>query len=55
MDREILVLKFHMGYSNEEIANILGTTVMNIKKRFQRTKAHLVSLLTEGGDEDETV
>ena len=45
--RELLLLKYDTGYSEKEIAQLLGMTEANVKKTIQRAKAKLQTLLDE--------
>lgn len=55
IDRDIICLKYGEGYSNQEIADILGRREEFVKKRIYRAKIKLQSILIDikGGDEDE--
>lgn len=45
--RELLLLKYDTGYSEKEIAQLLGMSEANVKKTIQRAKAKLQILLDE--------
>lgn len=45
--RRIILLKYDNGYSNEEIAQILGLKSDNVQKLIQRAKARLKEMLEE--------
>lgn len=45
--RQVLLLKYHHGYSTREIANMLGLTAANTAKIEQRAKAKLEILCKE--------
>ncbi len=52
VDRDILLMKFYVGLSNPEIAEALGLSIDNVKKRYQRVKIRLMSrLIEQEGDE----
>ena len=52
VDRNLLLLKFYVGLSNAEIAEALGMSEANVKKRYQRIKIRLMSrLIEQEGDE----
>jgi RNA polymerase sigma-70 factor (ECF subfamily) len=50
---EILYLKAAMGYSNEEIAQILGISKENVKVRLYRARMALKAELEKGDVSDE--
>lgn len=45
--RQVLLLKYHHGYSTREIAKLLGLTSVNVAKLEQRAKAKLEVLCKE--------
>ena len=45
--REVLLLKYDMGYRDEEIAELLTMTVSNVRKTVQRAKGKLETILKE--------
>ncbi len=45
----VFMLKYLDGYSNEEIAEKMGITQENVRKRLERSKAKLVKLLEKEG------
>lgn len=45
--REVLVLKYFMGYQDSEIAQICGITHQNVRVRLHRAKVQAVRLLEE--------
>lgn len=47
--RQVILLKYDMGYSNIEIAQIMGLTPVNVEKLLQRAKAKLKDVLREEG------
>ena len=49
--RELLLLKYDNGYSDKEIADMLGMTSENVRKTIQRAKRKLQVLLEENGVE----
>jgi len=51
MDKDILVMKYYDRFTNEQIAEELGTNVEHVKKRFQRAKKKLVHMIEERGVE----
>jgi len=52
VDRDILLMKHYVGLSNQEVAEALGMTEANVKKRYQRVKIRLMSrLIEQEGDE----
>lgn len=44
IDRDIIRLKFGIGYQDREIAELLGMTLSNVKKRYQRAKQELIEI-----------
>ena len=50
--RSVLLLKYDNGYSTGEIADMLGLTEENVKKRIQRARKKLEELLQAGRDGD---
>ena len=55
LDRDMICLKYGEGYSNKEIAELLGKKEEFVKKRLYRAKIKLQSILVDkrGGGEDE--
>lgn len=49
--REVILLKYHMGYRDEEIAALLGVTEGAVRKLTARGKTRLAALLREEGIE----
>lgn len=47
-DREILLLKYHEGFSYDQIAERLGITTSSVRMRLHRARLHLKSQLTIG-------
>lgn len=47
--REVLMLRFAMGYSSKEAAQILSITQVSLRKRVSRAKKALVQKLEESG------
>lgn len=47
--RNILLLKYHQGYTTREIAGLMGLTLSNTSKLEQRAKAKLEQLCKEVG------
>ena len=45
--RQLLLLKFDCGYSEQEIAQMLSMTRENVKKTIQRAKLKLITILDE--------
>ena len=45
--REVLLLKYDWGYSNEEIAALLSMQEANVRKTIQRAKENLAAALRE--------
>jgi RNA polymerase sigma-70 factor (ECF subfamily) len=45
--REVLLLKYDMGYKDEEIAELTAMTVSNVRKTVQRAKGKLEMILEE--------
>ena len=45
--REVILLKYRFGYSNEEVAGLMDTTVSNVLKTHQRAKQRLRELCEE--------
>lgn len=48
--REVLLLRFYIGYSNGEIAQLLGLTPANVGQLIHRAKTKLAQTLAQGGD-----
>lgn len=48
--REVLLLKYYNGYSNEEIARFLDTTPENIRQIISQAKKKLAAELAERGE-----
>ena len=48
MDREVLALVFHQGFSQHEVAEILGVPVGTVKSRTHYARLRLQDLLQEG-------
>lgn len=53
VDKDIMVYKYYYELSNQEIADILGTSIGSVRLRFQRAKAKLVGMLAERGENHE--
>lgn len=55
LDRDMICLKYGEGYSNAEIADVLGKKEEFVKKRLYRAKIKMQSILLDrqGGGEDE--
>ncbi len=49
--RALLLLKYDNGYTEKEVAHIMGMSEANVKKTIQRAKAKLQTLLEEMGVE----
>ena len=47
--RDVLLLKYHHGYNNDEIAALLGMSRENVKKTLQRAKSRLEKYCMEEG------
>lgn len=47
--RQVIILKFSQGFSDDEISNILDISKDNVAKRIQRGKKKLKSFLSEVG------
>ncbi len=45
--RDILLLKFDTGYSDDEIAEIFGMSLANVKKTTQRAKKKLATIIQQ--------
>ena len=48
--REVLLLKYHVGYENEEIASLLDTTSGNVRQLLSRARGRLAEALRERGE-----
>lgn len=53
IDQDIIRLKHGAGYKDQEVAQILGLTLSNVKKRYQRAKNKLIELQLEKEKEKE--
>lgn len=49
--RQVIYLKYHHGYKNKEIAQVLGIPETNVSSRLNRAKAALQKLREEKNDE----
>jgi RNA polymerase sigma-70 factor (sigma-E family) len=47
--RAVIVLRHYEGLSDEEIATVMGTSVVTVRSNIHRGLANLRALLTEGG------
>ena len=47
--KEILLLKYSVGFSNTEIADILGISEVNVRKRISRARKLLKHNMKERG------
>ncbi len=50
--RELLLLRYHLGYGTAEIARSLDLNYETVRKRLQYAKRALQELLDEGGEQD---
>ena len=51
LQREVILLKYHHGYRNDEIASLLDTTEDAVRRNIARGKARLAELLRKEGIE----
>ncbi len=51
--KTVLMLRFYYDMSYDEIAEMLGTTNQNVRKRIERARKIAIQILNEGADDDE--